>query len=76
MLLCALRRFLDSSFAVRQAFVVTQALDHVILPDRTYMATSNSSPPVVAIDYDRQSVEIETILAPLRKAVQEQVSQS
>ena len=38
------------------------------------MATTYSSPPVVSIDDDRQSADIEAALAPLRKAVQEQVS--
>ena len=74
MLLRAVRRLLNSSLAVRQAFAVTRALDHVILPVRTSMATTNTSPPVVSIDDSRQSAEIEAILAPLRKAVLEQVS--
>ena len=40
------------------------------------MATTYSSPPVVSIDDDQQSADIEAALAPQRKAVHEQVSRS
>lgn len=37
------------------------------------MASTYTSPPVSSIDDDRQSEDVEAQLAPLRKAVQEQV---
>lgn len=76
MLLCAVRRILKPSLAHSQIFAVSRVPNHVILASRRPMATTYSSPPVVSIDDDQQSAEIEVKLAPLRKAVQEQVGRS
>jgi hypothetical protein len=81
MLLCALRRILTPSLAAARHHIASpgpQPLYHVIRslesPIVRSMASSTYiSPPVTAIDDDRQSEDVEAQLAPLRKAVQEQV---
>lgn len=71
MLLCAVRRILTPTVGLnRLSYTVPQAVNHVIRSIRL-MATS---PPVVSIEDARQSTDIEAVLAPLRKAVHEQVS--
>ena len=79
MLLCAVRRILTPSLAARHQISSPQPLHHVIRslerPILRSMASSTFvSPPVSAIDDDQQSEDVEAQLAPLRKAVQEQVS--
>lgn len=79
MLLCALRRILTPSLAARHHLTSSQTLHHVIrsLEPPILRSMANNTyigPPVSSIDDDRQSEDVEALLAPLRKAVQEQVN--
>lgn len=81
MLLSALRRILTPSLTARQRITSLQLVYHVNLPLASWipraqdlsMASTYSSPSVSSIDDSQQSDDIEAQLAPLRKAVQEQV---
>ena len=68
----ALRRAVFSPLLNRTTFITTR---YQPCPSRVRsMATTYSSPAVASIDDSRQDAARETILTPLRKAVQEQVS--